>query len=180
MILIALGLDPNTTNQDDLDQARDWMLDHKDAVALVHDADGQFRLLRGEIDVAIDWSGDMFQVMSGDATDSLAYIIPSEGTFRWTDNMAIPKGAANKPLAEAFINYVYDPAVAASISNFTQYGSPNRAAIDTKLIDASLLANPAIYPPPETVAKLKTLKDLGDKAALFDTTWQEILGGVLR
>lgn len=151
MFLNYLGKDPNSTKQEDLDAVRDFILKNKDQIARLHDADGQISVAKGELDVISDWSGDFFQVMNDPANKDLGlnYIIPKEGTVLWTDNMAIPKGAPNKSLAELFINYVYDPGVGASISNYTQYGSPNQAAIDMGLIDPSLLNNPAIYPPPE-------------------------------
>ena len=42
----------------------------------------------------------------------------------WTDNMVIPKGAANKYTAELMMNFVYDPKIAAQIANYVYYVSP--------------------------------------------------------
>jgi spermidine/putrescine transport system substrate-binding protein len=178
LLLISQGLDPNTVNKADLEKARDFALKNKEVVAAFHDDDGQTRLVRGEVDIVIEWSGDMFQVMAEKGNEDIVYVIPSEGTFRWADNLAIPKGAGNKALAETFINYVYDPGTAAAISNFTQYGSPNKAAIDMKLIDKALLENPAIYPPADVAKKLVTLKDLGDAGVVYDQVWAELTAGV--
>ncbi len=176
LILIYLGLDANTTNKADLDKVRDYLLKNKDSIAAFHNDDGQTILAQGSIDAVMEWSGDMFQVMAEKGNENLAYVVPKEGTFRWTDNMVIPKGAGNKALAELFINYVYDAAVGASIANYTQYGSPNQAAIDMKLIDDALLSNPAVYP--ANFDKLVVLKDLGDAATIYDQTWAEIVAGV--
>ena len=42
----------------------------------------------------------------------------------WTDNMLIPKGAANKYTAELMMDYVYDPPIAAQIADYVYYVSP--------------------------------------------------------
>jgi spermidine/putrescine transport system substrate-binding protein len=149
-------------------------------IASFHDSDGQFKLAKGEVDAISDWSGDMFQVIAdpANAKANLQYVIPKEGTVLWTDNLVIPKGAPNKDLALKFINYIYDAKVAADIANYTQYGSPNQAAIDQGLIDKALLDNPAIYPPAEVAKKLFILADIGDAQALYDQTWAEIKAGV--
>jgi len=178
MFLAFLGLDPNSTNQADLDKVKDYILKNKDAIAAFHDDDGQTRLAGAQVDAVSEWSGDMFQTMAEKGNEDLVYVIPKEGSIRWADNLAIPKGATNQALAEVFINYVYDPGVAAAISNYTQYGTPNKTAIDMKLIDESLLSNPAIYPPADVMKKLFTLKDLGDKGAIYDQVWGEIVAGV--
>jgi spermidine/putrescine transport system substrate-binding protein len=178
--LITLGKDPNSTKQEDLDAVKKYLLDNKDMIAAIHDADGQFRLAKGEFDIISDWSGDMYQVIGDPANKdlNLQYVIPKEGAVLWTDNLAIPKGAPNKELAHVFINYVYDAQVGASISNYIQYASPNQAAIDMKLIDEAALSNPSIYPPPEVAKNLKLLGDIGDAQSLYDQTWADITAGL--
>ena len=69
---------------------------------------------------AFVWSGDL--ASSGTADDK--FIFPDEGTMIWTDNMMIPKGAANKYTAEVMMDYVYDPAIAAQIADYVFYVSP--------------------------------------------------------
>jgi spermidine/putrescine transport system substrate-binding protein len=178
--LIALGKDANSTKKEDLDAVKAFLIKNKDFIAAFHDADGQFKLAKGEVDAISDWSGDMFQVIGDPANKDLGlvYTIPKEGAVLWTDNLVIPKGAPNKPLAELFINYIYDAQVGANISNAVQYGSPNQAAIDQKLISADMLANPAVYPPKEVADKLQILGDIGDAQALYDQTWADIVAAV--
>jgi len=179
-ILIYLGKNPNSVSPDDLNAVKDFILSHKDVIAAFHDSDGQFKLAKGEVDAISDWSGDMFQVMAdpANAAAKLEYVIPKEGAVLWTDNMCIPKGAPNKDLALKFLNYIYLPNVAASISNYTQYGSPNGAAIKQGLIDKAALENPAIYPPEDIAKRLYILGDIGDAQALYDQIWSDIKAGV--
>lgn len=68
------------------------------------------------------WSGDA-SFTHKDNPD-IAFIIPKEGAVIWADTFAIPKGAKHKELAEAFINYLYDPQVSAKITNTSATTTP--------------------------------------------------------
>jgi spermidine/putrescine transport system substrate-binding protein len=100
------------------------------------------------------------------------YIIPREGSQIWLDSLVILANAPNKPLAEKFLNFCLDPDVAARISNFTQFSTPNRTA--RSKIQPELLNNPAIYPPDDVMAKLEFLSDLGANLRLYDEVWTQI------
>ena len=130
---------------------------------------------QGEVNLTMEWSGDVFQVMK--ENPNLRYAIPKEGTIIFYDNMAIPKGAPQKELAEKFINFILQPEVGAKVSNFIHYGPPNKAAIDRGLIDPNDLKNPQIYPPAEVFGKMKLLQDVGKATALYDRAWTEVKAG---
>ncbi len=180
--LVLLGKDPNTTNPDDIAAARDFLVDHGSNVRTIAQDDGQEKLLSGEADMVIEYSGDIFQIMADctdnpdqNCADKYDYVIPKEGAIRWVDNLAIPKGAPHKALAEAFIDYVLDPQVGADISNYTAYASPNQKAIDEKLIDPAYLESTIIYPDEEASKTLFTVVDVGDEAArLYNDAWSEL------
>ena len=92
---------------------------------------------------AFVWSGDL--ASSGGADDK--FIFPEEGTMIWTDNMMIPKGAANKYTAELMMNYVYDPAIAAQIADYVYYVSPVKGAdVEIKKLDPAAETNPLLFP----------------------------------
>ncbi|MDY7012215.1 MAG: spermidine/putrescine ABC transporter substrate-binding protein [Cyanobacteriota bacterium] len=172
VILIYLGYDPNTTNEDEVEAARDFLIEHQEVIAAFAPDTGQNLLDQGEVYIAVEWSGDIFQVM--EENPDLRYSIPEEGTIVWTDNLAIPKDAPNKALAEKFINFILEPEVGARISNYVKYGSPNQAAIDRGLIEQEDLENPAIYPPPQVFGKLKHADDIGKATELYDDAWIEV------
>ncbi|NJK39762.1 MAG: spermidine/putrescine ABC transporter substrate-binding protein [Oscillatoriales cyanobacterium RM2_1_1] len=171
-VLMYLGYDPSTTNQVEIEKAKDFVITNQKTIAAFAPDTGQLLLNQGEVDLAMEYSGDIFQVMA--ENPDLRYAIPKEGTILWTDNMVIPKGAPHKDLAEKFINFVLEPEVGARISNFINYGSPNKAAIEQKLINPENLSNPGIYPPEDVFAKLKYLKDVGDSISFYDEAWAEI------
>lgn len=172
--LIMTGKDVNTTNREDLEGAKNWLLERKDAIASFHEDDGQTRLLRGDVDIVMEYSGDIFQAQA--ENPDIRYVVPVEGALVWTDNLCIPKGAQNIEAAHAFFNYVYDPKVGADISNFTQYASPNQGAIDFGLIPAEVVNNPSIYPTSET--KLSGLVDVGDAQAIWDEVFADFKASI--
>jgi spermidine/putrescine transport system substrate-binding protein len=173
--LQQLGFDPNTENPDEIAQARDFLVANGNNVRTIAQDDGQALLERGDVDLTIEYSGDIFQVIYECECDTYRYVIPEDGGVIWTDNLAIPVDAPNKALAEVFIDYILDPQVGADISNYTAYGSPNQLSIDAGLIDEVLLTDPAIYPSDETRANLFFVKDVNDEAELaYNDAWDEI------
>ncbi len=108
---------------------------------------------------AFVWSGDL--ASSGSADDK--FIFPDEGTMIWTDNMLIPKGAANPYTAELMMNWVYDPKIAAQIADYVYYVSPvEGAAAEIKKIDAAAASNPLLFPTADIVAKQVNFQALSD------------------
>lgn len=166
--LEMLGYDPNSTDPDEIQEAADFLVEKgRSNVQRLAADDGQELLARGEVDMVIEYSGDIFQVALAceedpNCTTSYDYALPVEGANLWVDNLAIPAGAQNQRLAEAFIDYILHPQVGADISNYTAYASPNQAAIDAGLIDESLLSSPIIYPDDETIARLFTIDAFPD------------------
>ncbi|HYH92119.1 MAG TPA: spermidine/putrescine ABC transporter substrate-binding protein [Candidatus Saccharimonadales bacterium] len=106
---------------------------------------------------AFVWSGDL--ASSGGEDDK--FIFPEEGTLIWTDNMLIPKGAANKYTAELMMDFVYDPKIAAQIANYVYYVSPVKGADEEiKALDPEAATNPLLFPTPEIVAKQHNFQSL--------------------
>jgi spermidine/putrescine transport system substrate-binding protein len=171
-VLMFLGYDPNTLNIEEINQARDFLIQQKDTIAAFATDTGQELLNQGEVDLAFEWSGDIFQVMK--ENPDLRYALPKEGSIIWTDNIVIPQQARHREMAEKFINFILEPPISARISNFTRYGSPNQTARQVGLINPSDVGNPGIYPPPEIFSNLKHLKDLGSGRLLYETAWNAI------
>ena len=71
----------------------------------------------------------------------------------WTDNMEITIGAPNTPAALAFMNYVYDPEVAADITEYVQYITPVAGVKEIfEKKDPDLAKNQLIFPSEEFTA----------------------------
>lgn len=172
--LQILGYDPNTTDQDQISEARDFLINNGGNVVSIAGDDGQAQLERGDVDITVEYMGDIYQLAADCECDTYAFALPEEGSNIWVDNLAIPSGAPNQPLAEVFINYVLDPQVGADISNYTAYASPNQAAIDAGLIDPDYLDSPIIYPPEDSRQNLFYVLPLPDASQYYNDAWDEI------
>lgn len=172
--LTILGYDANSTDPTQINEARDFLIANgKNVVAIAAD-DGQAMLERGDVDMTVEYSGDIFQVEADCACDNVAYDIPVEGTNFWVDNLVILKGAPNAALANVFLDYILDPHVGAAISNYTAYATPNQASLDEGLIDPTLVSDLAIYPPADILAKSFSIQPLPDAQTLYNDAWDEI------
>ncbi len=174
--LLALGYDPNTTNPGEIAEARDYLIERGGNVVAVAADDGQVLLERGDVDMTVEYSGDIFALAEECECDTYNYVIPEEGANVWTDNLAVPVDAPNAELAMVFIDYVLDAQVGADISNYTAYASPNLAAIDAGLIDEEFLADPAIYPDPDGDTSLFIIEEAdADTEQAYNDAWDELL-----
>ncbi len=178
--LRMLGFDVNTEVPEEVEAAKQYLLERSGNVAAIVAGNSKQLLSSGDVDIAIDYNGNVFGLMAEcaaapDCTTEYAYVIPEEGTNRWVDNMAIPVGAQNVDLANVFLDYILNPKVSADISNYVTYGSPNQAAIDLGLILPESLANAALYPSAEVRATLWQISPVStDAQTLYNDAWDEL------
>jgi spermidine/putrescine transport system substrate-binding protein len=172
--LLMTGKDPNSVSEDDIAAARDYLIEMGKNISYINQDDGQEVLARGEVDMVSEYSGDIFQIMADCDCEDYGYVIPREGANYWFDSIVIPAGAPNKALAEVFIDYILDPQVGADISNYTAYGSPNKASIDQGLIAPELLANKGIYPDDATLQNLFFVVQDSETEYLYNNAWEEV------
>jgi len=180
--LNLLGKDPNSKDAGDIAAARDFLVERGGNVRALAADDGQEKLLSGEMDLVVEYSGDIFQIIINcnenpdqGCADKFDFVLPEEGTIRWVDNLAIPMDAPHYELALAFMDYILDPQVAADISNYTAYATPNQKAIDEALILPEYLESEIIYPTDESASKLFAALDVGQEATrLYNDAWTEL------
>ena len=48
--------------------------------------------------------------------EKIQFVTPESGVMLWSDNMQVPNQATHQANAEAFMNYYYEPAVAAELA----------------------------------------------------------------
>lgn len=122
-------------------------------------------LADGSLCLVLTYSGDVSQAQAkaeeaakANNTDGpdIRYVIPREGALRWTDVMAIPKRAKHVGNAHRFLQFMMDPDVIASVSNYVAYANANTSA--NKLLDKEIAEDPGIYPPADVRAKLRTAR----------------------
>jgi putrescine transport system substrate-binding protein len=154
--LIYRGRDPNALTGDETQVVVDTYAPVRQHIRYFNSSKYIDDLANGDLCLVMGYSGDVF--LAGDRAEEaengveIQYIIPKEGAVRWFDLIAIPADAPHKANAHAFIDYLLDPEVAAGITNYVAYASPNTAAMP--LVDPEIAADPGIYPPAEVLAKL--------------------------
>jgi spermidine/putrescine transport system substrate-binding protein len=161
----------NSTDPEHLKAARDLVLAAKKrCLGFDNSVGGKNKVLGKSARAAIVFSGEAARGMDEDKNTD--FIIPKEGSQIWQDNLVVAAKAPHRDLAEQFINFLLDPKIGARISNFTQFATPNKAA--KQFIHPEDLKDPTIYPPPDVMAKLEFLEELGSKTRLYDEVWTQI------
>lgn len=179
LILLGLGVDPATLSTfDDAAEAFDQLAQAK--------SDGQIRaftgndylddLSTGNFAACIGWSGDVVQLARDNP--AVRFVIPEEGGMSWADTMLMPKGAANRDAAAAWMNFVYDPVQAAQITAWVQYVSPVVGVREELAkLDPELAESPLLFPDEATLARLHGFANLSeDVEAEYDAAFSDIVG----
>jgi spermidine/putrescine transport system substrate-binding protein len=165
------GYSFNSTDRKQLVEARDLLVEaRKRSLGFEGGVGAKNRVLAKVCRVGTVFNGDAVRGMREDP--DTYYFIPREGSEIWLDNMAVPARAPHREMAETFINYILDPRIGAKISNFNQYATPNKAALE--FVNPDDLKNPVIYPPPDVMNKLEFVKDLSPRTAWYDELWTSI------
>lgn len=124
------GLDVNSTDADDWNQALDLLKEQKDLLqGYVNDE--IFNKMKTESAAIAPYFVGDFLTMA-DEEENLDFYFPKEGVNYFVDAMCIPKSSSNPHLAKEYINYMIseEPAVANAI--YIGYASPNKAVIESE------------------------------------------------
>jgi spermidine/putrescine transport system substrate-binding protein len=78
-------------------------------------------LAKGDVWAAFAWSGDLVQLKADHP--GLKWNLPDSGGMIWTDNMLIPLGG-HVYTASVYMNYYYEPKVAAEVEDYVNYICP--------------------------------------------------------
>lgn len=172
MALKYLGHPLNDTDPGHIAEAEALLIRQKPHVKVFAEDNGQDLLLSGEVDICMEWNGDILQIMAEDG--DIGYIVPVEGGLLWQDCLCVPRGAPHPENAHAFINFILDAQVGAAIADFIQYATPNAAA--RKLMDVAYNSNPAIFPSDETIRRCEVATYNGTEyVRMVDEAWTRIM-----
>ncbi len=169
--LLYLGYDFNSTNPKELKAAADLLVSTKKRAACLGfkgGVGGKNDVISGTATAAVVYNGDAIQAVTEDP-DTYGFIVPKEGSTIWIDSMCIPAKAPNLDSAHKWINWVLEPKVGASLSNYNHYATPNGAA--KPYISKEDLDNSGVWPTPEIIKTLRFVKDLGKDNKIVDQAW---------
>ena len=161
LVLLGMGKDPTTASKED----------YLEAIAKIDDESrkGQIRrftgndytkdLAAGNLWACVAWSGDLVQLKADNP--NLVFLTPEEGGMTWSDNMLMPKHEKEYYGAETFMNYVYDPAIAAQIAAVVNYFCPVKGAKEVlEKTDPETAGNTLIFPDEKTLSQLHAYPSL--------------------
>ena len=174
--VIGMGLKYNGHSLNSKDPAlikevEAMLIKQKPHIKVFAEDNGQDLLASGEVDLTMEWNGDILQVMAEDP--DIGYAVPKEGGLLWEDCMCIPKGGAHPMNAHKRIDFILDAKNGAAIADYIQYATPNKAA--KALLPDEYTKNPAIFPSDSVIAKSEASIYLGeDRQRLIDETWTRI------
>lgn len=163
-----LGYSQNTTDEAQIKEAVDLLIEQRPLVQS-YVMDQIFdKLEGGEAAVGPYYAGDAITMIA--ENPDLAFVTPKEGTNLFVDAMCVPKGAANKANAEAFINFMCDPENMAKNIEFIGYSSPSSAA--RELLSDDLKDSEIAYPDTSLLANDDTFINLPQATLdLYDSEW---------
>nr|MBA2601776.1 spermidine/putrescine ABC transporter substrate-binding protein [Actinomycetota bacterium] len=184
LTLLSLDIDPQEASIADIEAATEKLIEQREQgiVRQYYGNEYADALLRGDLAATMAWSGDVFQLQFDNP--DLRFVVPDEGGVLWVDNMAIPQNAANPIDAHTFMDFVYDPEIAAQITGWVNYICPVPEAQDLLLKQGekdsyykTVAESPLVFPTPEMEANLHGYKDL---TADEEEQWQDLFQSVIQ
>jgi len=169
--LKSLGYSINTTDDAQLQEAKDLLIAAKPNLLAYDDTTFYSRLISGEATMAVAWDGWCNYGIAEDP--NIKFVIPKEGSDLWSDTMVVLKSSKNKEAAQAFINFILDPANHAWVSENILYKVPNKAAMEQ--VGAELAAAyPNMGMSPADLLKEEVVVDVGVDSSKYTKVATEV------
>lgn len=169
-----LGYSLNTTDEAQLDEAKQKLLEQKHSgVVQAYVVDEvRDKMIAGEAAMGVIYSGEALTCM--EENEDLAYVIPKEGSNLWMDNFAIVKGAKNKENAEKFLNFLCRPEIMKMNFEYITYSVPSSKA--RELLPDEYKNSTIAFPALDSLKNCEVLKYVGkDGDSLYNQKWKEIM-----
>ena len=171
------GYSMNSESKDELEQAKQELIDQKPLVQAYVIDQVRDKMIGGEAAVGVIYSGEMLYIQDEVANlgldYDLEYVIPEEGTNLWLDSWVIPKNAKNKENAEKWIDFMCRPEIAKANFEYITYPTPNKGAFE--LLDEEMQNNKAVFPDIDSLKNSEVYKYLGDETdAVYNELWKEV------
>ena len=170
MALARLGYSINSTNEDELREAQESLIEQKPLTMAYLTDDCKMEMINGNAALCVTYSGDALEAMA--ENEDLAYVVPAGGGNYWFDNMVIPKTSEHYDETMQFINFLLDAEVAAQNAEYICYCTPNSASL--AYIDPEMVADETFNPSEETISRLDVYHDLGDFISVYNDVWTKV------
>ncbi|MDD6135225.1 MAG: ABC transporter substrate-binding protein [Selenomonadaceae bacterium] len=173
--LRLLGYSMNTENPEELEAARNLLIQQKTLVQAYGVDDIRDKLSSGEAALGVIFSGEAINLMR--ANPDLRFCsAPKEGTNLWIDSWVIPKNARHVENAHKFIDFLCRPDIAAKNFEALGYSTPNVSVREQEEEDEVMEDYLDIaFPPAEVYRGQETYSYLGEKLdKLYTRLWLQV------
>ena len=177
LFLLEMGVDPTG----DIDATA-----YDEAIAKIQKAvdDDQIRqftgndytgpLAKGDVWASIAWSGDIL-ILQPD-NPNLEFSVPDAGGMTSVDTMVIPTGG-DVYTASTFMNFFYDPKIAAQVTAYVQYITPVKGTKEAlEETNPELVDDPLVFPTPEALENIYEFNAEAIENTEFQEKWQAVIG----
>lgn len=178
-MLVLAGADPLDFDDDEWSEAIAYLRKVVDSGQVRAFTGNEYLqdLQAGNIVACEAWSGDIIQAQFDNP--DIKFVVPQEGLSLWSDNMLVPNKAEHKANAEEWIDYYYEPEVAARLAAWVNYICPVKGAREAmEKIDPSLVDNELIFPDEDMLANAVDLMPLDEEQTRrYEGEWADVTGG---
>jgi spermidine/putrescine transport system substrate-binding protein len=176
LVMLANGDDPTNVDEASFTKAYDRIKKAVDSGQIRQFTGNDYTgpLTKGDLACCFSWSGDVVQLTADN--DNLEWNLPDTGGDIWTDNMLIPKGG-DVYTASTFMNFVYDPKIAAQIALYVNYVTPVKGAKEAAAkIDPEVAQNTLIFPDAETLQNVAIFDAKALNNQDYIERWNTLIG----
>jgi spermidine/putrescine transport system substrate-binding protein len=176
LVMLLNGDDPTKVDDASFDRAYDRIKKAVDSGQIRQFTGNDYTgpLTKGDLTACMSWSGDVVQLLPDNK--DLIWNLPESGGDIWTDNMLIPTDG-DVLTASTYMNYVYDPKVAAKLALGITYITPVKGAKEEAAkIDPEAASNKLIFPDEEMLSNVKIFDSEALNNQDYIERWQSLIG----
>ncbi len=155
-----LGINPSDCTKEDVDKASELLAKQKPLLKKYVMDQVFTEMENSQAAIAPYYAGDIITML--DNNENLDYAMPEDGANLFYDAMCIPTCSKNKENAEAFINFMQEPEIAAANFEYLFYATPNQEAYDNYL-DDEIKNNEFIFPSDDYLDKCYIFSNVDDE-----------------
>ncbi len=177
--LESLGYDPNSTNDQEIKEAYEWLQKYVANVTGFDSDSAETMLINGASVAGLLFDGQASKAFSTMGDDALVVAPLKDAVQLGVDEFVIPKGAKNKENAEKFLNFLLDADnMKENLTNMMEedgqaYGCPNEAAVE--LMNEEYKSAPALNNPKSVKENFFLQLDIGEAAKTYDKYWTMLM-----
>jgi len=159
--LLANGYDMNSTNLNELNKSKDWLIKLKKNVKAFDSDSPKNFLITGETNLGIIWNAEA--TLAKEDNPNIELIYPIEGHAISIDNYVITKEAKNIENAYLFIDYLLRYDVGEQITKSYPYISTLNKNLSYSQFELNQIITTGSY-----------VKNIGEYISFYDRIWAEI------